>query len=59
MSWLLRKADSARRAALVLAVLGYRRRLRRRDRWSRPQLLSHQEHALARLRAYAFDKSPF
>jgi phenylacetate-coenzyme A ligase PaaK-like adenylate-forming protein len=54
-----RKVDSARRVALVLAVLGYRRRLRRRDRWSRPRLLSYQEEALARLRAYAYAKSPF
>jgi hypothetical protein len=54
-----RKVDSARRVALVLAVLGYRRRLRRRDRWSRPRLLSYQEEALARLRAYAYTKSPF
>src|SRR5215217_7207785 len=40
MSRLSRKVDSARRVALVLAVLGYRRRLRRRDQWSRPKLLS-------------------
>jgi phenylacetate-CoA ligase len=59
VSWLSPKVDSARRAALVLAVLGYRRRLRRRDRWSRRRLLSYQEEALARLRAYAYDKSPF
>jgi len=31
---------SARTVALVLAVLGYRRRLRRRDRWSRSALLA-------------------
>jgi phenylacetate-coenzyme A ligase PaaK-like adenylate-forming protein len=59
VSWLSGKVDWARRVALVLAVLGYRRQLRRRDRWSRPQLLSYQEQALARLRAYAYDKSPF
>ena len=52
-------AGSVRTVALVLAVLGYRRRLRRRDHWSRPRLLSHQEQALARLRGYAYDKSPF
>lgn len=33
-------APSPRTAALVLAVLGYRRRLRRRDRCSRPALLA-------------------
>jgi phenylacetate-CoA ligase len=59
VSRLWRKVDSVRRVALVLAVLGYRRRLRRRDRWSRPRLLSYQEEALARLRAYAYAKSPF
>jgi hypothetical protein len=59
VSRLSRKVDSARTVALVLAVLGYRRRLRRRDRWSRPRLLSYQEEALARLRAYAYAKSPF
>ena len=59
MSRLSRKVDSARTVALVLAVLGYRRRLRRRDQWSRPRLLSYQAEALARLRAHAYDKSPF
>ena len=59
MSRLSRKADSARTVALVLAVLGYRRRLRRRDQWSRPKLLSYQDEALARLRAHAYAKSPF
>jgi hypothetical protein len=46
-------APSARTVALVLAVLGYRRRLRRRDRWSRAALLAHQDRALRRLRKYA------
>jgi hypothetical protein len=41
---------SARTVALVLAVLGYRRRLRRRDRWSRAALLAHQDRAFRRLR---------
>jgi hypothetical protein len=43
----------------VLAVLGYRRPLRRRDRWSRPALLAHQDHALRRLREYAYQRSRF
>jgi phenylacetate-CoA ligase len=59
MSRLSLKVDSVRTVALVLAVLGYRRRLRRRDQWSRPRLLSYQAEALARLRAHAYDKSPF
>jgi phenylacetate-CoA ligase len=54
-----RKADSARTVALVLAVLAYRRRLRRRDRWSRPRLLAYQEQALARLRTLTYRRSPF
>jgi phenylacetate-CoA ligase len=52
-------APSPRTAALVLAVLGYRRRLRRRDRWSRPALLAHQDRALHRLRDYAYQQSRF
>ena len=52
-------AASARTVALVLAVLGYRRRLRKRDRWSRPALLAHQNRALRRLREYAYQKSRF
>jgi hypothetical protein len=54
-----RKADSARTVALVLAVLAYRRRLRRRDRWSRPRLLAYQDQALARLRTHTYRRSPF
>jgi phenylacetate-coenzyme A ligase PaaK-like adenylate-forming protein len=45
--------------ALILSVLGYRRRLRRRDNWSRPRLLAHQQPTLAHLRAHAYDKSAF
>ena len=37
---------SVRTVALVLAVLAYRRRLRRRDQWSRPALLTYQDRAL-------------
>jgi phenylacetate-CoA ligase len=51
--------QSARTVALVLAVLGYRHRLRRRDRWSRPELLAHQERALRQLREHAYQKSWF
>jgi putative adenylate-forming enzyme len=51
--------DAARRAGLVLAVLGRRRRLRRRDSSSRPQLIAHQERALAVLRTHAYAHSPF
>jgi phenylacetate-coenzyme A ligase PaaK-like adenylate-forming protein len=51
--------QSARTAALVLAVLGYRYRLRRHDRWSRPALLAYQGRALRRLRHYAYQKSRF
>jgi phenylacetate-CoA ligase len=54
-----RGAESARTVALVLAVLAYRRRLRRRDRWSRPALLAHQDRALRRLREHAYQKSRF
>jgi hypothetical protein len=52
-----RGVSSARTVALVLAVLGYRRRLRRRDRWSRPALVAHQDRALRRLRTYAYQRS--
>jgi hypothetical protein len=52
-------APSPRTVALVLAVLGYRRPLHRRDRWSRPALLAHQDHALRRLREYAYQRSRF
>jgi hypothetical protein len=52
-------AASARTVALVLAVLGHRRRLRRRDRWSRPALLAYQDRALRQLREYADQKSRF
>lgn len=50
---------SLRTSALVLAVLAYRRRLRQRDHWSRPELLAYQRRALARLRGHAYQRSPF
>ncbi len=53
------EVPSARTVVLVLAVLGYRRRLRRRDRWSRAALVAHQDRALRRLRKYAYQKSRF
>jgi phenylacetate-CoA ligase len=52
-------APSLRTVALVLAVLAYQRRLRRRDRWSRPALLAYQNRALRRLQEYAYQKSRF
>ena len=52
-------AQSARTVALVLAVLAYRRRLRRRDRLSRPALLAYQDRELGRLREYASRESRF
>jgi phenylacetate-CoA ligase len=43
----------------LLRVLARRRRLRRRERWSRDELLQFQAAALADLRAHALAKSPF
>jgi phenylacetate-coenzyme A ligase PaaK-like adenylate-forming protein len=43
----------------VLGVLARRRRLRRRDSWSRQRLLAYQAGELARLRRYAYARSPF
>ena len=52
--------QSARTVALVLAVLGYRRRLRRRDRWSQASSCwRYQDRALRRLREHAYQKSRF
>ena len=53
------RVESARTLALVLAVLAYRRQLRRRDRWGRVELLGYQQRALNRLRKHAFNKSSF
>ncbi|MGI5132820.1 phenylacetate--CoA ligase family protein [Pseudonocardia sp. CA-107938] len=49
----------ARTTALVLGVLASRHRLRRRDSWSRAQLLDHQTRALADLRSHAYSRSAF
>lgn len=53
-----RVSTAARTAGLVFAVLARRRRLRRRDAWSRARLIAHQERALAVLRAHAYARSP-
>jgi phenylacetate-CoA ligase len=45
--------------AIIPRVLYWRRRLRRRERWSRSKLLSHQERALAELRTFALERSAF
>lgn len=44
--------------ALALALL-VRARLRRHDRWSRGQIIQHQDRALRRLREFAHQHSPF
>src|SRR5678816_4815621 len=44
---------------LILEVLRRRRRLRRRERWSREELDRHRAGELARLRAFAVERSPF
>lgn len=45
--------------ALIARILRYRARLRRHETWSRTELLRHQEQALAQLRSFAFEHSPF
>ncbi|HXV93822.1 MAG TPA: hypothetical protein VD813_11020 [Pseudonocardia sp.] len=58
--WSTRQAAARTRSvALVLGVLNRRRELRRHDGWSRAQLLDHQERQLARLRTWAYARSPF
>lgn len=52
-------SGSARTVGLVLGVLARRRRLRRRDSWSRERLLAYQAGRLARLRRHAYGRSPF
>jgi phenylacetate-CoA ligase len=47
------------RAALIARILRYRARLRRRERWSRARLEAHQSAALAELRTFALERSPF
>lgn len=52
-------ARDAVNAALLARVLWRRARFRQRDGWSRAQLEAHQARSLARLRAFALDRSPF
>jgi phenylacetate-CoA ligase len=53
-------AKGAKVDARLLARLPWlRRRLRRRDGWSRAHLEAHQARALADLRAHAYARSPF
>ena len=59
MGSLGKPAEAARTAALVLSILAHRRRLRQRDAWSVQQLQDHQARAVARLRRYAYARSPF
>src|SRR6266545_1325033 len=44
---------------LLARVLWKRRDLRQRDRWSHGQIVRHQETEIARLRAFAYARSPF
>ena len=46
-------------ARAVIALLRARAVLASRDRWTRDELLVHQSHALAELRAFALARSPF
>lgn len=43
----------------LLRLVLLRRTLRRRDRWTRAELLRHQARSLATLRAHAYARSPF
>jgi len=45
--------------SMIARVLWLRRTLRRRERWSRPQLLEDQQRQLADLRSFAYARSPF
>ena len=51
--------STARTVGLVAGVLSRRRGLRRRDAWGRERLLDYQAGELARLRRYAYARSPF
>lgn len=59
MSCTAKLVEAARTGALVLGVLGQRRKLRRRDSWGVKQLLDHQAREVARLRQHAYAHSPF
>lgn len=45
--------------SLLARVLWMRRRLRRRERWSRDRLAAHQQRAVAAVRGVAYERSPF
>jgi phenylacetate-CoA ligase len=45
--------------SLIARMLGYRARLRRHESWSRSTLETHQQSALAELRTFAVERSPF
>jgi phenylacetate-CoA ligase len=44
---------------LISKVLWKRRRLRRRDHWTRGQLMEHQDRSLRLFREHAYTRSPF
>lgn len=44
---------------IMLKLLHQLEQLRRRERWTRPQLEAYQTEALRRLRAHAYEHSPF
>lgn len=46
-------------ARIIFEILRLRRQLRRRDRWTRPQLEEHQARALHLLREHAYARSSF
>lgn len=45
--------------SLIARMLGYRARLRRHESWTRSTLETHQQRALAELRTFAVERSPF
>jgi phenylacetate-CoA ligase len=47
------------RVSLLAKVLSRRRELRRRESWTRLELLAHQERSQAAFRSFAFKASPF
>lgn len=52
-------SSAIQRLLLTERILRYRAHLRRREQWSREQLLAHQQRALAELRRFAQAHSPF
>jgi hypothetical protein len=47
------------RVSLLAKALSRHRELRRRESWTRLDLLAHQERSQAALRSFAFEASPF